>query len=377
MYQLHKKIWFELTGKTIRLKPKKAPRGSVLLSYTTFPFLAKESTLSGHTNRFECREIARIFVERGYAVDVIDWTNKKFVPKKHYTYCIDIHDNLERLAPLLNKDCKKILHVTTSYWKFQNEAEKKRIEEVKNRKGVALTPRRQLTPSYGIEIADFVTMLGNNATEHTYSHAGKKIFRIPLSTTHTYPSPEQKDFETARKNFIWLGGAGMVHKGLDLTIEAFARMPEYTLNIFGNFHGETDFAEMYHRELYDTPNIKHFGKVNMGSSTFYDKAATSIALVHPSCSEGQSGAVITSLHAGLIPIISRESGVDCPDFGIVMHESTTDSIIAAVKTIAQKPAQELKDEAMRAWNYANTYHTKESFTRAYRAFVDILEGKQS
>lgn len=38
------------------------------------------------------------------------------------------------------------------------------------------------------------------------------------------------------------------------------------------------------------------------------------AVVYPSCSERTAGSVITCLHAGLILIVSKESGVDTEDF---------------------------------------------------------------
>ena len=108
---------------------------------------------------------------------------------------------MERLAPLLNKDCIKILHLTTSYWKFQNDAEQKRLLDLKVRRGVSLLQQRRIAPSRATDYADFISLLGNKVTEDTYNIPKGKITRIPLSTTHTYTSPINKDFEAARKKF--------------------------------------------------------------------------------------------------------------------------------------------------------------------------------
>src|SRR3989344_6157475 len=119
-YKILKKILLRLSGGVVHLSPQEKTRGNVLISYITLPFVASNRILNAHTNRWECKEIANIFLERGYAVDIIDWTNTTFIPKKKYTYFLDIHSNIERITPLLNKDCIKIFHATTSYWEMQN-----------------------------------------------------------------------------------------------------------------------------------------------------------------------------------------------------------------------------------------------------------------
>jgi hypothetical protein len=47
----------------------------------------------------------------------------------------------------------------------------------------------------------------------------------------------------------------MVHKGLDLVLEAFARMPECQLTIVGPVRNEPEFVNVYRKELFHTPNI--------------------------------------------------------------------------------------------------------------------------
>ena len=70
------------------------------------------------------------------------------------------------------------------------------------------------------------------------------------------PWPDQKDFDRCRNSFLWFGSNALVHKGLDRVLEAFAEMPEYHLTVCGPIHEERDFLATYHRELFDTPNIR-------------------------------------------------------------------------------------------------------------------------
>lgn len=367
----------KLRGGVIPLRPSCTPKGNVLLSYITDPFFEYKEREYTHTNIWECREMANIFLASGYAVDVIDWKNDSFIPKKNYSYCIDIHSNLERLSPLLNKDCVKIFHATGSHWLFQNRAEYERLFNLQQRKKITLVPRRSLTPSFAIENADLVTLLGNEATENTYRYANKKIFHIPLSTTHSFPFPENKNINEAKKRFVWFGGGGMIHKGLDLVLEAFAEMPEYHLSVCGPVRSEKDFEKAYWKELYETKNIKTFGRIDPGGSIFREILDSSVALVYPSCSEGQSGAVITCLHGGLIPAVSYQSGVNVNDFGIIFKENTIAEIKEVVRHIASTPNEELRFMSKKAWEYAGKEHTRERWSSSFKTFVKSLAKKNS
>ena len=69
----------------------KNAKGEVLLSYMKDSALLQDDDkrLMYHTNRWENREIARIFQDMGYNVDCIDF-NRRFVPCKKYDIMFDI-----------------------------------------------------------------------------------------------------------------------------------------------------------------------------------------------------------------------------------------------------------------------------------------------
>jgi glycosyltransferase involved in cell wall biosynthesis len=183
---------------------------------------------------------------------------------------------------------------------------------------------------------------------------------------------EGKDFDLCRNHFLWFGSEGLVHKGLDLTLEAFVQMPDCHLTVCGPVHEEQDFEKAYHRELYETPNIHTVGWVDIGGPAFVDIIQKCVGLVYPSCSEGQSGAVVTCLHAGFIPIVSFESGVDVEDFGIILKECTVEEIKNAIQQLASLPAQELKTRARRTWEFARANHTKEKYSKAFENILDEI-----
>jgi len=360
----------------VTLTPDTKSDKNVLLSYITHPFRVAQQSLdfNSHTNVWECQQIAKTWVKHGYNVDIIDWYNKSFLPKKEYSIFIDIHSNMERLAPILGENCKKILHITGAHWQFQNRAEMERLSDLNSRREIKLKPRRQVPPSLGIEYADCATILGNEFTQGTFAYSGKPLYPIPLSTTVQFPYYE-KNFDEIKKNFLWFGSSGMVHKGLDIVLEAFSELPDYHLTVCGPVNRETDFSKAYFKELYRSRNIRTLGFIDVRSEQFLDVIMNTNALIYPSCSEGGGGSVITCLHAGLIPIVSYESSVDVDDFGIILQKSSVNEVIELIKTLSQKPNKELRRMSKSAWLYAQTHHTREKFAECYNTFVNNILSK--
>jgi glycosyltransferase involved in cell wall biosynthesis len=316
--------------------------------------------------------MARAFLNRGYQVDLIDWLDDQFVPEKNYKFFIDIYLNLERIGKLLNNDCVKILHIVRAHWMHHNKAEYKRLLALQERKRVALKPRRQMDISHAIECADYATILGNGFALRTYDYIQKPIYSIPIATCATYPWPQDKDFENCKRNFLWFGSVGFVHKGLDLLLDAFKEMPDYNLTVCGPIDKEKDFIELYKEELYETPNIHTHGWVDVNSHEFPEIANSCIALLFPSCSEGQSAAVVNCMHAGLLPIVSRQSGFDVQDFGITLMDCSVEEIKETVRSISSLPNQKLRKMAKNTWEYARANHTKENFVEKYNQVIDKI-----
>lgn len=362
---IRRKIERRIFG-VINLLPQKKNGKKALVSYVLHPFTITKSELlrTPHTNPFECLGLVNLLLEAGYEVDVVDWTNTSFVPKKHYNICIDVMENLERFSVHLQKKCVKIFYITGAHWKFQNEAEGRRLTELKERRGAVLAPRRQVRPSRNIEVCDFAIALGSDFAKNTYTYAGKDIEQIPLPWTILFDSPEGKDFDACRKNFVWIGGGGSVHKGLDVVLECFATLPDYKLTICGPVQTESDFVETYKKKLFETPSIRTVGRIDLRSDTFKDIVKNSIALIYPSCSEGQSGSVIAALHAGLIPLVSYESGVDVTCFGKILTGHSPEYLKQEVIALSKKPTEELKRDAIKTWNHARSHYSREIFRAA-------------
>lgn len=358
--------------------PEGTSQGRVLFSYIIDGFLLKpgEPVPNGHTNIWQTMKMVETFVELGYEVDVIHWTNNSFVPKEEYSFFVDVRRNLERLAPLLNKECVKIMHLDTAHILFHNAAEAKRLLKLQERRGVTLQPRRYETPNLGIEHADYATTGGNDFTISTFKYANKKIFRLPGPCAIMLDWP-RKEWDQCRKHFLWFSSGGLVHKGLDLALEAFREMPDCHLTVCAPVDQEEDFKRVYYKELYETSNIKTLGWVDVNSSKFRDIITNCCAMVNLSCSEGGTPSVKTCMHAGLIPIVSYESGVDVEEFGFVLRDCSIANIKKIIRHITRLSQNELEERAKSTWKFARRYHTRENFAKEYRkAILEIIDEVQ-
>jgi len=150
------------------------------------------------------------------------------------------------------------------------------------------------------------------------------------------------------------------------------RRPSCNSRFAGPVDRERDFNDFYRRELYRTPNIRTVGWIDVAGREFRRIVDSSAALIYPSCSEGCAGCVVTSLHAGLVPIVSRESGVEVRDFGAILPGSTVADVRSAALDLSSRPADELRRRSRAAWQYARAYHTRERFAAEFRSVVERL-----
>ena len=353
------------------------PRGRAILSYIVDPFLlpAGAPLPHSHTHFWESRAMGEVLAGLGFEVEVLHWTNRTFLPSGPCDLLVDVRLNLERLAPLVPPGCVKVMHIETGHPSFYNPAQRARLAALAARRGIELAPFKLLAENRAIEHADAATILGNEATQATYRFAGRPLYPVPISQPLLYPFPEGKDFAAARRRFLWFGSGGMVHKGLDLVLDAFAGLPDLHLTVCGPVERERAFESAYARELYATPNIHAHGWIDVAGPEFPDLARRTLALVYPSCSEGQNGGTVTCLHAGLLAVVTPEVGVDVdPSFGLLLAEPTVEAIRAAAVELSRRDPDGLAAMARRAWEFARERHTRERFAAGYRrAMVEILE----
>ena len=290
-----------------RSRPKRA-----LLSYLTGPVIAEinNEPIVRFSNHGLAVSWVHVLTGLGYEVDVIEWNDANFKPTQTYDLIVFHGGNnfKQIMSHVANKP--RIIHwLTGSYWKFNNEAEDKRLADFTKRHGVKVPRDRyiQVSEDEVNEAADGIIVLGDPSMRDTYPKSYKKVLTV---NNASYPDDHflktKKDYEQVRKNFLFFAGAGNVHKGLDLLIDAFKDLDAH-LTIVA--HTDDAVMKVFEREL-KLPNIHLLGEVGMRTAAFYEIMDNNAFVILPSCSEGQAGSVVECINQGLIPIVSKETRLD-------------------------------------------------------------------
>lgn len=329
-----------------------------------------------HTHYWESLQMAATLRELGYDVDVISYRNTTFQPRHDYSLLLGARVNFDRLAGLVGEECVKVVHLDTSHWLFNNTAAYQRHLDLARRRGVAIPiGRKQVEQNWAVENADHATVLGNDFTVGTYAYACKELHPLPIPSCRTFPEPT-KDFDAVRRNYVWFGSHGLVHKGLDLVLEAFAGLPDFRLTVCGPVAADAAFSRAYARELHGLPNIETVDWVAIDSPRFERIMADSLGIVYPSAAEGQAGSVVTCLHAGLIPVLSPQAGVDVDEFGVLLRDVTVAGIREAVRELSALPAPQLRERALETWRTARATYTRERYReRHLQVMTAIVTGQ--
>ncbi|MBU1007679.1 glycosyltransferase [Candidatus Dependentiae bacterium] len=347
----------------------KTIRGRTLVSYIAASILKKDSSsfFDGHTHCWESKEIVKVFNKLGYIVDTIDYSNNWFLPQIKYNVVFDIYTNLQRIAPFIDQNTVKILHLTGSHPRYQNQAEINRIRNFEQRTKKLYTPKR-LVPNVelaerSLKLADFCTLLGNAHTLRTYpSQYHNKIFLIPV-TASRLSYKKKENYVPKKREFLWFFGSGAIHKGLDLLIDIFAQHKNLILNIVGNIQYEKDFFNAYGKKINNSQNIRLHGSLAPSSNSFINILKDTFCFIAPSCSEGTSPACATCLQAGLFPIVSRDTGVTLPEgAGIYLDTCSHQEITDAIFKIHSMDTKLLTKQIIECQKQAIMLYSRQNFT---------------
>ncbi len=345
-----------------------------LLSYIQAPFRLPPDHKVEFSNPGIARGWVRALNELEFHVDVIECTDTRFQSEKKYDLLVGHGGvNWEYLRRTVAVDCPAIYFSTGTYWEEHNRAEAERFESLKQRRGVSLPLDRWITHSEEManRDADGIIALGNADVAKSYS---KFPLCIPVNNAvyadRRFESLE-KDYERGRKRFVFFGGIGCVHKGLDRLIEAFSGLD---CELYCTGQMESHFLDVYRNDLAAHPNIKLCGWVPLKSPAFYELMDLCDCVIFPSCAEGQPGSVLECMNQGLIPIISRACHIDVAPFGTILETCSVEEIRQSVQSILQEPASRLRDRSLQARAAVLERHTEEIFcTNLKNAIQRVLD----
>jgi hypothetical protein len=280
----------------------------------------------------------------GYVVDVVDYleTRRRLLWRK-YDLVVDIYPRRQPLyEKRLKRDARRIAYLTGSDVEFSNRAERQRLADLERRRGIKLPARRQADPIPHDVLEEFDAWLyfGNARTLATFSpRPGQRAYRL-FNNGLDGIEPTDPALRNPRR-FLFLGGYGQVHKGLDLLLETFADNPDLHLTVCSQFEREPDFVRAFRREMYGVQSVKSVGFVDVRSARFRELQSTCGYLILPSCSEGEATNVTVGLSFGLTAVVSDACGFDDPEIH-VLPDCTLPTLASEVRRLAVVPRLEFE-----------------------------------
>lgn len=346
-------------------------RKRVLVSYSTYHFNTKKYL--AHSNNAESRVIAEIFHEMGYVVDVFNNTYQGKVDLDKYDVIFGGGDLMFKLLTSGFRG-RSIYYGTGSHpWQCTLSSLKRATEFFRKSRLYFENSLRLQSQRAGLaaNFSDVVICIGNDHTVKTfYDFGASKVIGIDPSFYAQYSATVLEKTADANKNFLYFGSYGLLHKGLDLTVEAFRERPDLTLHVCGHLGNEKLFLE----SLNAPQNIHFHGFLDISSERFHKLGRQCGFVILPSASEGTSTAVLTAMGVcGLIPVVTKQCGVDFPDIGFLIEELSVSSVMAAVDRASSTNLSSVKAGAHRiSEDTANRYGLSEYKLKLAHALERVL-----
>jgi glycosyltransferase involved in cell wall biosynthesis len=173
---------------------------------------------------------------------------------------------------------------------------------------------------------------------------------------------------STKRKFLWFGSLGLIHKGVDILMDALNVLPDCSCD----FYGVSDREKELFMHL-KAGNANYCGRINVQSRRFIDEVALDHCfLVFPSCSEGMSTAVCTCMAAGIIPIVTQVSGFD-PHPGIIyLEDESVEGVANAMRRALEMPDEEILRMRRTVYEYANQAFSIQHFDRQFTDIMDEL-----
>lgn len=349
---------------------------NALIVYIVYPFLFPDS-VPGHTNQVEAKKMAELLCELGYNVDLVNTRYDGTIDAEKYDLVIGTGTAFEQICREAREDTVTIYYLTESSPYFSNIAELQRLRAFEERNLVKMPFERQALHTMNLQTmanATAAICIGNERTMSTYHGMFEQIYSISASGfTGAFATAGIEKAANVEKNFLWYGGAGPIHKGLDICIEAFRELPGLNLYIVGDVHHS--FYEFYRDDIENGQNIFYYGFLNKDSDEFQDVCGQCGFCLSPSCSEGQSTSVITTMFAGMISVCTPETGIDMEACGgIEIKSLDIKDIRTMLKTLANLPEAEVRTRREKVHQYVWENHTPEKYKAALEQILrEILE----
>lgn len=351
-----------------------------LLVYLSEPFLFASDTGSyflAHQNRRQTRQIAVALGAHGWVVDVVDIRDQQFRPSKRYDMVVSHRVDQGHLADHLSRGALKVYLSSGINYPVNNDNVRLRYTRFRQRRSCPIEERglhSDPLPLQWVSEADVIAGFGNAFTRETWCSEYDKPFHgfCNYGFRETPFLPAGRDWSSARTRFLFFASGPQVLKGLDLLLDVFGRRTDVHLYVCSSFRTEPDFVACYQRELFERPNIHTLGRIPVNGRQFRQLARLCNWVIHPSCSDAQTGSVVQCMSAGIVPVVTLETGIDVGDFGIQLEDTQLETLDRTVTKLASTDVGECRQRTDKLRLAAEAQHSERAFVARWHQIAGAL-----
>jgi glycosyltransferase involved in cell wall biosynthesis len=331
------------------------------------------------SNKGSSTELVRCLNDCGYTVDFIDWRNDWWAPQREYDLFLGHGGvNFERISRHLGTAVPKVYYSTGSYWRYHTRRADERARSLAKRTGISLKPDRPLPASeeWGVRNSLGIIALGDDRIKETF---GPEFNIYPVDNLVSASAEpwqlQAKEYDSGRKHFLFYAGAGNLHKGLDLLLEAF-RSTKLHLHICQRLSKE--FRHAFSALLFGERNIHYHGHLVRSGERMRALMNECNWILGASCSEGACRSVIECQAHGLIPLVTNDCTVRTGDWGLALPEDPS-GIRATVTAAAGFDVAECRERSANSLRAVQRYYSRECYrkkvTEALLAILGVRNEK--
>ncbi|MFH2107287.1 MAG: hypothetical protein ABII93_01350 [Chrysiogenia bacterium] len=320
--------------------------------------------------------MAALLGESGFCVDVADYRAKKVNSKHKYDLIISHQIDFLQTLKLAKPGAVTLFLASGITHHAYNRNIQKRYSDLERRRKCRLSIRQRNTEFTPFaEQADMIVGFGNGSTLATW----EEQYHKPVIAFNNYGFSETRfvrrvyDSGNLRSNFLFFASWHQVGKGLDLLLEIFPKHPTLHLFVCSSFKKESDFCRCFRKELFETVNIHPVGLLPVLSGKFYDIVEKCAFVISPTAAEGQSGAILQCMATGLVPVVSREAGIDTEDFGFMLENCTLEEIEKMILQVSQLPAERIADLSEKTRAVCEEKYSETAFRNRWREIIAEIQ----
>lgn len=338
----------------------------VLISYINYFSTANLNSKISHTNLLESIQIINVFKEFDYIIDVAYCNSEEsleFLKVEKYDIIFGFGKVFREISKL-NPLAQKIIYVTENHpeLSLRNELERNIYFYERTGKNIPLRRSGVYYNETDFENVDYAIIMGEKTPFEKYSFKKYNIF--PTGFLNKNYIFKNRDTDNSKKNFLWLGSNGAIHKGLDLLIEVFKNYPEINLHICG-FNQEEKYLKIPKLE-----NIINYGRIDIQSQEFLKLVDRCSYIILPSCSEGFSTSIGTGMLHSMIPLVCKDTGFNRLDDKVILFgDYKIEYLKEKIINLSLKKDEELQELHEKVYLYARNNFTIEDFTEKFRNII--------